>query len=107
MRGEGGQHADGQGAMRATTQFRHAALDAVQRVAHRRGEFAAWLGQLHTATAAPKQRNSQFALERLHLMTDRPVRDVQFSGGAGEVAVARGGLERAECMQRWQAVRHV
>ena len=70
-------------------------------------KLAARLGQFHTATAAVEQRNAQFALQRLHLMADRAMRDMQFGGGAGEVAVPRGGLEGAECMQRWQAVRHV
>jgi hypothetical protein len=82
-------------------------LDAVQRVAHCCSQVAARLGQLHTATAAVEQRNAQFVLECLHLMTDCPMRDVKLRGSAGEVAVPRGGLEGAECMQWWQAVRHV
>ena len=106
MRGERRQHADGQRAMRPSAQFGDAAGDAVQRVAHRGGECAAWLGQLHAATAPMEQRHAEFALQRLHLMADRAVGDMQFGAGAAEVAVARGGLEGAQRGKRWQAVGH-
>jgi hypothetical protein len=106
MRREGGQHADGERALRPAAQLRDTTGDAVQRVAHRRGEFAPRLGQLHAAAAPMEQRDAELALQSLHLMADRTVGDVQFLAGAAEIAVASGGLEGAERLQGRQSRDH-
>jgi hypothetical protein len=64
------------------------------------------LGQRHAPAAAFEQRHTEFAFERLHLMADGTMGDVQFDGGSAEVEVTRGGLEGAQEMQRRQADGH-
>ena len=106
VRGERRQHADGQRAVRTRTQFGNAAGDAVQCLAHSDGERAARLGQFHAAAAPVEQRHAEFALQRLHLMADRAVGDMQFGAGAGKIQVAGGGFEGAQRGKRRQAGGH-
>jgi hypothetical protein len=68
---------------------------------------AARLGQFHTAAAPVEQRHAELALQRLHLMADRTVRDMQFGAGARKVLMAGGDLERAQRGKLRQAGRHV
>jgi hypothetical protein len=107
VRGERGQHADGQRPVRPRAQFRDATGDAVQRLAHRGGEHATRLGEFHAATPPVEQRHAELAFQSLHLMADRPVRDMQFGAGAGEILVAGGGLEGAQRGKRGQAAWYV
>ena len=92
--------------MRLGAQFGHAAGNAVQPFAHRRGKRAAWLGELHAATAPMKQRHAEFALQRLYLMADRAVGDMQFGAGTRKIPVARGDLKGTQRGERRQARGH-
>jgi hypothetical protein len=80
--------------------------DPIQRVAHHRKVFATGLGHHQPLALAPEQLDAERRLQRLDLMTHRPVRDAQLRGGARQAFAARRGLEGLESVERWQPARH-
>jgi hypothetical protein len=50
-----------------------------------------------------KQRHAEFALQRLYLMADRAVGDMQFGAGTRKIPVARGDLKGTQRGERRQA----
>ena len=90
------------------------AADALQRVGHAVEGIAqvgqqrlAFAGDLEPARTAHEQRHAQPLLERLHLVADRRLGDVQLLGGVGEGGVAGGGFEGAERVQRQLRAAHL
>ena len=82
------------------------AADALQRIGHAVEGVAqigqqrlAFAGDLEPARAAHEQRHAEPLLERLHLVADRRLGDVQLLGGVRETCVTGGGLEGAQRIQ--------
>ena len=67
---------------------------AVERIAQVGQQRLALAGYLEPARTAHEQRHAEPLLERLDLVADRGLRDVQLLGGVGEAGVAGGRLER-------------
>src|SRR5262245_51973282 len=80
--------------------------DAIEGIAHDREIGAASLGDDEPLVLTIEQLEPELGLERLHLMADRALGDAQLLGGAREALVASRGLERLECIERWQLARH-
>ena len=90
------------------------AADPLQRVGHAVEGIAqvgqqrlAFAGDLEPARTAHEQRHAQPLLERLHLVADRRLGDVQLLGGVGEAGVTGGGFEGAERVQRQLRAAHL
>ena len=81
-------------------QFGDPLRHAVERLAHRLGKIVSRCRQRYASAAPLKQRDSQVAFQRPHLMADRAVGDEQLVGGAREALVAGGGFERLDRVQR-------
>src|SRR3546814_5184305 len=59
----------------------------------------AFVGEREAARQAVEEPRAEAAFELGHLMADRALADVEFEPRAGEVEVARRGLEGAEGVQ--------
>ena len=64
-------------------------------------------GDLEAARAAHEQRHAQSFLERLHLVADGGLGDMQLFGGVGETCVTGGGFEGAQRIQRQLRAAHL
>ena len=84
----------------------HARPQPIERVAHRRQQHLALVGQDQRPVHAAEQRRAQVLLERADLMADRRLGDEQLVGRLGEAEVAGRGLERAQRIERRQSGRH-
>ena len=98
------QHADSECALRPPVHLFDTAHDAVHGMAHCRSKSATWFGQLHAAILPVEQRDTQLTLQRLDLVADRPVRQMQFVGRPREVLMPRRRFEGAQRGQRWQVL---
>jgi len=59
--------------------------------------------QRHAARLAQEQFHAEPCLQRFHAMADRRGSHVQFLAGTDETAVAGGGFEGAQGIERWCA----
>jgi hypothetical protein len=80
--------------------------DPVECVAHDGKVFATCLRDHQALALAVEELDAEHALQGLHLMADRPLRDAQLLGGPRETLVAGGSLEGLEGIQRRQAAKH-
>ena len=92
--GERGQGGDGQRPVLAEAgDLRRALGELVERGLDRPDEALAGLGQAHLAGLALEQRLAQPFLQRLDLVADGAVGDVQLGRRLGKALQAGGGLE--------------
>jgi hypothetical protein len=89
------------------TQFSDASRDVVEAFTHGCGKLSPWLGQHHAAAASLEQGNAQLVLQRLHLVTDRAMGQVQLCRGPAEVELPGGDLESTQRVQGRQAWCHM
>ena len=73
--------------------------DAVEGIGDDRDERMPFVGEREAARQAVKEARAEAAFELRDLMTDRALADAELDRGAGEVEVARRGLEGAEGVQ--------
>jgi len=64
-------------------------------------------GDLESARTAHEQRHAEALLERLHLVADGGLGDVQFLGGVGEACVTGGRFEGTQGIQRQLRAAHL
>jgi hypothetical protein len=80
--------------------------DPIQCVAHHRKIFATGLGHDQPLALASEQLDAERRLQRLDLMTHRPMGDAQLRGGTREAFAACRSLEGLDSVERWQPARH-
>jgi hypothetical protein len=68
-----------------------------------REQHAAFVGQQDAAVEAPEQRRAEPVLQNCDLPAHGAMRDVEFFRRAFETGMARGGLECANSVERWEA----
>ena len=100
--GVGGAHAE-LGAAALAEQFLGAVAQGVEGLGEGGQVAAAGLGQAQAFGFANKQRAAEVLLQLLDLLANGGLGDVQFVGGAGEAAQARGGFKGAQGIQRGQS----
>ena len=83
-----------------------AQADAIEGLAEHRQQGRAFVGERHATRQALEQHGPQTFLQRLDLVAQRGLADAQFVGGAGQVLVARGGLEGAQGVERQLGPEH-
>jgi hypothetical protein len=76
-------------------QFPGSAVDAIQRVSQFVVVTSAGKRQLDGAGTAYEEFDVELVLQRLHLMADRGVGDIQLGGRVAEAAVTRRGFKGA------------
>jgi hypothetical protein len=70
--------------------------DAVERVGEHGDERMAFVGEREAARQAVEEARAEAAFELRDLMADRALADAQLDRGAGEIEMARRGLEGAK-----------
>lgn len=80
--------------------------DAVEGLARGAKTDLPLLGQQERPVEAAEELAPEMLLERLHLMADRGLGDVQLLGGPGEAEMARRGLEGAERVEGRETAGH-
>ena len=74
--------------------------DAVEGVGDDGDKRMPLVGEREAARQAVEQAGAEAAFELRHLMADGALADAQFDRGAGEVEVARRGVESAKSVER-------
>ena len=86
--------------------FLHPRREFRERRAHARREALAVLGQADAPTGALHEPRAEIGLERLELVADRAVREVERLGGLGQAAEAGRCLECPQGLHRGKADGH-